>query len=204
MPPTPQADPAVRNVLPGERPVRPFDGGGRYVEVSPTGSKPWRWTCRFAGDEKRLALRACPGTQRKDACVRRDAARALLPRAMDPGEHRKAVKAARSAREWQDGRPGRNELSAPRGRSRSAWPLSRCRCCSARRTAEVAIEHGGVGRELLRGRGNCTFTPFCCCDHCQPEGGCSARRHPDGAMAELQTHARSPQSKDDPGENRFA
>jgi hypothetical protein len=36
------------------------DGGGLYLEVTATGSKLWRWKCRHAGKEMRLALGIYP------------------------------------------------------------------------------------------------------------------------------------------------
>lgn len=53
---------------------------------------------RHGGKEKRLALGAYPDTGLKDARDKRDAARKLLAAGVDPGEHRKAEKAAGSAR----------------------------------------------------------------------------------------------------------
>ena len=50
-------DPAIRNAKCGEKPVRPFDERGLYLEVSPTGGKWWRLKYRFDGKEKRLSLR---------------------------------------------------------------------------------------------------------------------------------------------------
>lgn len=36
------SDTAIRNAKPGLKPVRLFDGGGLYVEVTPGGGKWWR------------------------------------------------------------------------------------------------------------------------------------------------------------------
>ena len=47
---------AIRNVKPGNKPIRLFDQRGLYLEVLPTGSKWWRLKFRFEGKEKRLAL----------------------------------------------------------------------------------------------------------------------------------------------------
>ena len=33
----PLSDTAIRNAKPGEKAVKPFDGGGLYLEVSPAG-----------------------------------------------------------------------------------------------------------------------------------------------------------------------
>ncbi|WP_338107705.1 Arm DNA-binding domain-containing protein [Xanthomonas cannabis] len=38
-----------------------FDGGGLYVEISPTGVKLWRWKYRYGGKEKRSVLGSTRG-----------------------------------------------------------------------------------------------------------------------------------------------
>ncbi len=60
-------DTAIRNAKPGEKPVRLFDGGGLYLEVSPAGGKWWRLKHRFDGKEKRLSLGVYPGVSLKIA-----------------------------------------------------------------------------------------------------------------------------------------
>jgi len=85
------SDTAIRNAKPAVKPVRMFDGGGLYLEITPAGGKLWRLKYRFDGKEKRLALGKYPETGLKDARERRDAARKLLADDTDPGAHRKAV-----------------------------------------------------------------------------------------------------------------
>ena len=89
---------AIRNLKPTDKPQRLFDGGGLYLEVSPAGGKLWRLKYRHGGKEKRLALGAFPDTGLKDARDKRDAARKLLAAGVDPGEQRKAAKAAGAER----------------------------------------------------------------------------------------------------------
>lgn len=106
----PLTDAAVRAVKPQSKTIKLFDGGGLYLEVSPPGSKWWRWKYRFDGKEKRLALGVYPRVTLKEARKRRDEARELLDRAVDPAENRKVQKAAQTdrvtnsfeavAREW--------------------------------------------------------------------------------------------------------
>ncbi|WP_350017100.1 integrase arm-type DNA-binding domain-containing protein [Rhodanobacter sp. IGA1.0] len=90
----PLSDPAIRTAKPADKPRRLFDGGGLYLEVSPAGGKLWRLKYRHGGKEKRLALGAYPDTGLKDARDKRDDARKLLAAGVDPGEQRKAAKAA--------------------------------------------------------------------------------------------------------------
>ena len=90
----PLSDTTIRTAKPADKPHRLFDGGGLYLEVSPAGGKLWRLKYRHGGKEKRLALGAYPDTGLKDARDKREAARKLLAAGVDPGEQRKAAKAA--------------------------------------------------------------------------------------------------------------
>lgn len=94
----PLSDTAIRTAKPGPKPVRMFDGGGLYLEISPAGGKLWRLKYRFGGKEKRLALGAYPDIGLKDARERRETARKLLANGADPGEAKKAQKAASTER----------------------------------------------------------------------------------------------------------
>ncbi len=91
-------------------PGRHFDGGGLYLEVTPTGGRYWRMKYRHGGKEKRLAFGVYPEVTLKDAREKREAARRALDRGDDPGELKKAAKAQAAheaathleavAREW--------------------------------------------------------------------------------------------------------
>lgn len=87
-------DTAIRKVKPAGKAQRLFDAGGLYLEVSPAGGKWWRLKYRHGGKEKRLSLGTYPDTGLADARGKRDEARKLLASGVDPGEHRKAEKAA--------------------------------------------------------------------------------------------------------------
>jgi integrase len=90
----PLTDTAIRNAKPADKPVRLFDGGGLYLEISPAGGKWWRLKYRFGGKEKRLSLGTYPDTGLKAARAKRDELRTLLTDGVDPGAHRKLVKTA--------------------------------------------------------------------------------------------------------------
>ena len=90
----PLTDTTVRNAKPSDKPIRLFDAGGLYLEISPAGGKLWRFKYRYEGKEKRLALGIYPDSSLKEARERRDEARKLLANAVDPGEAKKANKAA--------------------------------------------------------------------------------------------------------------
>ncbi|MCL2829597.1 MAG: integrase arm-type DNA-binding domain-containing protein [Betaproteobacteria bacterium] len=88
------ADTAIRNAKPADKPMRMFDGGGLYVEISPAGGKLWRFKYRFGGKEKLLSLGAYPAVSLKDARERREEARKMLANGKDPGAVKQAQKAA--------------------------------------------------------------------------------------------------------------
>lgn len=83
----------LKNLKPGQRSVKAFDGGGLYIEVTPTGSKLWRWKYRFRGTERRLALGAWPEVTLAEARDAREDARRMLRAGIDPSEQRRATKA---------------------------------------------------------------------------------------------------------------
>lgn len=90
----PLSDAAIRKAPPRDKPYRLTDGGGLYLEVSPSGGRYWRLKYRFGGKEKRLAFGVYPDVGLKDARDRRDAARKLLSDGVDPGEAKKATQRA--------------------------------------------------------------------------------------------------------------
>ncbi len=101
---------AVLNAKPEDKPRKLADEKGLFLLVHPNGSKYWRLKYRFGGREKLLALGVYPDITLAEARQRRDDARKLLANGADPGETKKAVKAAGAdkaansfeivAREW--------------------------------------------------------------------------------------------------------
>ena len=106
----PLTDTAIRNTKPTEKPTKLTDGGGLYLLLNPNGSRWWRLDYRFRGKRKTISMGIYPEVSLKDARNRRDEARKLLASEVDPGENRKAIKAAKTessansfevvAREW--------------------------------------------------------------------------------------------------------
>jgi len=90
-------DPKCKNAKPKEKAYKLADEKGLYLEVMPNGAKYWRMKYRFGGKEKRLAFGVYPEIGLGKARTKRDDARKLLADGADPGETRKAMKAAQIA-----------------------------------------------------------------------------------------------------------
>lgn len=82
----------LRNVKPTEKTQKLFDGKGMYLEVSPKGGTWWRLKYRLGGKEKRISLGVYPDVSLKEARDKRDDARKLISKGVDPSEVRKAQK----------------------------------------------------------------------------------------------------------------
>jgi integrase len=105
----PLTDIKVRTAKPSKKPQKLFDGGGLFLLVAPAGGKLWRLKYRFGGIEKLLSIGTYPQTSLAEARQKRDDARVLLEKGIDPGGTKKAQKAAETqetetfeviAREW--------------------------------------------------------------------------------------------------------
>lgn len=110
----PLTDTAIRNAKPGAKPAKLFDERGLFLLVTPAGGKWWRFRYKFDGKEKLLSLGIYPDVPLASRIVKdeetgkackikgarelRDDARELLAQGIDPGENRKAQKAARQER----------------------------------------------------------------------------------------------------------
>ena len=120
----PLTDVKVRNPKPGEKQVKLSDSGGMYLLVTPNGGKCWRLKYRFSGKEKVLGIGTYPEISLAEAREKRDAARKLLANGIDPGEAKKAQKAATIAktensfevvsREWHSKFSAHGHLPTPR------------------------------------------------------------------------------------------
>ncbi|MCT9821664.1 tyrosine-type recombinase/integrase [Pseudomonas veronii] len=105
----PLSDTTIRTAKPKDKLYRLTDANGLCLEVTPTGSKLWRYRYRFNGGAKMLALGAYPAVTLLKARQLRDGARQLLIEGTDPGEQKKTARQAQKvegltfetlAREW--------------------------------------------------------------------------------------------------------
>jgi hypothetical protein len=73
------------------------NAAGLCLEVTPSGSKLWRFRYRFGGKAKMMGLGAYPTITLAKARERREDARRLLAEGIDPTAHKQAEKTAQSA-----------------------------------------------------------------------------------------------------------
>jgi hypothetical protein len=84
----------LTNAKPKAKPYKLTDGGGLHLLVQPSGSKLWRFRYRFNGKENMLAFGSYPEVPLLDARTKRDDARKLLARGIDPSQQKKLDKIA--------------------------------------------------------------------------------------------------------------
>jgi integrase len=88
-------DTACKKANPSDKARKLADGGGLYLEVSPSGSKYWRMKYRFNGKESRLAFGVYPDTSLQEAREKRRLAKKMLDNGQDPNEQKKLDKLER-------------------------------------------------------------------------------------------------------------
>jgi integrase len=93
MPTNKLSDAAIRRaVAPAGKTLKLSDGDGLRLEVRSTGAKYWRLKYRFAGAEKLLSMGVYPDVGLGEARRRRDEARQLIAKGVDPSAERQAAK----------------------------------------------------------------------------------------------------------------
>lgn len=107
----PLTDMQIRAIKPTAKDIKLFDGSGLFLLITPTGGKLWRFKYRFGGREKLLSFGAYPQISLADARQRREEARELIAKGIDPGAAKKEQEAAMLreqetfevvAREWHN------------------------------------------------------------------------------------------------------
>jgi len=85
-------DTRIRIAKPKAQSYKLSDGGGMYLLVTPKGASYWRLDYRFAGKRKTLALGIYPIVSLSNARYRREDARTLLAKDIDPGVAKKSTR----------------------------------------------------------------------------------------------------------------
>jgi len=84
----------IKGVKPKEKNFKLFDGGGLYLEVTPSGSKLWKLKYRFNGKEKKYSIGKYPSIELAEARIKRDELKILIANDVDPNEKKKKEKQA--------------------------------------------------------------------------------------------------------------
>lgn len=82
---------AISKAAPREKPYQMTDGFGLSLLIEPNGSKKWRFRYYFAKRQKMIGLGVFPMTTLAEARARRDEARTLVTKGIDPSEQRREV-----------------------------------------------------------------------------------------------------------------
>lgn len=99
------SDMGMRKAGPGPKVKKLGDGACMFLQIETCGSKLWRIGYRFDGKQKTLSLGPYPAVSLKDARLKRDDARALLAKGVDPSAARKAdrvVEVPESLPTWRE------------------------------------------------------------------------------------------------------
>ena len=91
----PLTDTHIRSLKPEAKPRKYFDGGGLFLYVPINGSKLWRMAYRYDGKSKLLSFGDYPTVSLKDARAKREEAKGLLAKGIDPSEQKKNAREAR-------------------------------------------------------------------------------------------------------------
>lgn len=89
-------DTACRNAKPAEKPWKLHDTRGMFLLVNPNGSKWWRLRYSLAGKDGLLSLGVYPDVGLADARERRDAARALIAKGINPAQAKRQDELAKA------------------------------------------------------------------------------------------------------------
>ena len=98
----------IKASKPREKPYKVFDERGLYLLLNPNKSRWWRFKYRYGNKEKLLSLGTYPDTSLKQARNKRDLARQLLDKNIDPSARRSSARATQAdtfagiAQEWLD------------------------------------------------------------------------------------------------------
>lgn len=88
-------DTQIRNTKPEAKPIKITDGGGLYLEITPSGGKHWRYRFRLDGKESLFGIGEYPDVKAAEARRLRDDARLLVKQGINPAKQRKLDKIAR-------------------------------------------------------------------------------------------------------------
>ncbi|KXU99269.1 integrase [Gluconobacter potus] len=85
-------DSQIRAAKPKDKAFKLTDGGGLYLQVTPSGGKHWRWRYEIEGKEKTYTIGSYPDVRLPDARSERDEARKVLRAGRDPAKEKKLLR----------------------------------------------------------------------------------------------------------------
>lgn len=85
-------DAAVRRITPRDKAFKTQDMHGMYLLVQPGGGRYWRWDYRHDGKRGTVALGVYPNVSLKEARERRENARKLLEKGINPSSYGKLTR----------------------------------------------------------------------------------------------------------------
>jgi len=88
----PLKDTRIKNAKPKDKPYKLTDGDGMYIEIRPNGSKLWRLRYRLHGKESVFSIGKYPDVGLLKARSRREKARKLIKKGINPSIHKKQEK----------------------------------------------------------------------------------------------------------------
>lgn len=91
-------DVQIKKAQPKDKAYKLTDGSGLYLQVAKNGGKWWRFKYLFEGKEKLLSLGVYPNISLAEARNRRQDARTLVAKGIDPSADRKAAKEKKAER----------------------------------------------------------------------------------------------------------
>ena len=106
---------AIKNLKPKAALYRVADSGGWGIEISPSGSKLWRWRYNFNGKGQMLWLGKYPEVTLEQARRKRDEARALVRAGKYPHSRKRCPKTAPNRRRGTYFREGCPALDGDKG-----------------------------------------------------------------------------------------
>lgn len=83
------SDAALRGAKPADKAYKIAAGNGLYLEVTPGGSKLWRWKYRIGGKENRYAMGSYPDLSLKEAREEAENARKLVKQGIHPAQQKR-------------------------------------------------------------------------------------------------------------------
>lgn len=86
----------IKNFKPKDKQYKKPDGRGLWLVVSPTGGKYWRYDFKYGGKNLSMSFGVYPGVGLKEAREKRDAARELLSKNINPISEKRIKKASES------------------------------------------------------------------------------------------------------------